>query len=77
MRLIPPSLPAAALLLALSPGLGQAAEIRTTDLAGNHVLLAKPAERIVALPAPSAPTVIAADRSADRLVGMHQTVGEV
>ncbi|MBY6264073.1 ABC transporter substrate-binding protein [Azospirillum sp. 412522] len=83
MRLIPPSaLAAAALLLALSPGPARAAEsraaeIRTTDLAGNEIVLPKPAERIVALPAPSAPTVVAADRSADRLVGMHQTVGEV
>ncbi|WP_451985091.1 ABC transporter substrate-binding protein [Azospirillum endophyticum] len=68
---------AALLLVALSPGPGGAAEIRTTDLAGNAIVLSKPAERIVALPAPSAPTVIAADRSADRLVGMHQTVSEV
>ncbi|KAA0598623.1 iron complex transport system substrate-binding protein [Azospirillum lipoferum] len=83
MRFIPPSsLATAVLLLALSPGPARAAEsgaaeIRTTDLAGNAIVLPKPAERIVALPAPSAPTVIAADRSADRLVGMHQTVGEV
>ncbi|MBK1840344.1 ABC transporter substrate-binding protein [Azospirillum sp. YIM B02556] len=75
---MPPSaLAAAALLLALAPSLGGAAEIRTTDLAGNEIVLSKPAERIVALPAPSAPTVMAADRSADRLVGMHQTVAEV
>ncbi|PWC78706.1 ABC transporter substrate-binding protein [Azospirillum sp. TSH64] len=78
MRVIPPfSLATAVLLLVLSPGLCGAAEIRTTDLAGNEIVLPKPAERIVALPAPSAPTLIAADRSADRLVGMHQTVGEV
>lgn len=80
MRVIPSSALTAAVLLALPfclAGPVGAGEIRTTDLAGNQIVLPKPAERIVALPAPSAPTVIAADRSADRLVGMHQTVGEV
>lgn len=68
---------AAAFVLALLPQLAEAAGVQTKDLTGAEIVLSKPVERVVALPAPSAPTLVAVDRSADRLVGMHQTVREV
>jgi len=55
----------------------RAQEIRFRDLRDREVVLAKPAERVVALPAPAAPTLIAVDQSARRVIGMHPTVKEI
>lgn len=54
-----------------SPARAQAVTLE--DMNGRRVNLAGPAERIVALPLPSGPTLIALDRSERRLAGLHPT----
>lgn len=51
--------------------------LRLEDMGGRTVTLAEPAARIVALPLPSGPTLVAASRSADRLVAVHPTARDI
>ena len=46
--------------------------VQARDALGRTISLSGPAERIVAIPMPSAAMVVAVDRSAERLVGMHR-----
>jgi iron complex transport system substrate-binding protein len=48
-----------------------AEEIRVKDQRGHIVRLARPAERVVAIPIPMASVVMALDGSSRRVVGMH------
>lgn len=67
----------ASLLLVAAAHGATAQEIRTRDLADREIVLAGPARRIVALPAPSAPTVMSMDLSARHIVGMHPSIRAV
>jgi len=60
----------AALLLALAPPVA-AQPVQITDMEGRELRLARPAERVAAIPIPMASTLIALDGSTRRLVGMH------
>lgn len=51
--------------------------LRLEDMGGRTVTLAAPAARIVALPLPSGPTLVAASRSADRLAAVHPTARDI
>ncbi|WNJ93141.1 ABC transporter substrate-binding protein [Bosea sp. 685] len=63
-----------ALLAGLSAGLAEAQPVAFEDLAGRPISLSAPASRIIALPIPAAPTLMALDRSPKRLLGMHPIV---
>lgn len=66
--------PCALLAGLLLTGAAAAEPVAFQDMTGRRVELAAPAARIIALPIPSAPTLMALDRSPDRLIGIHPIV---
>lgn len=71
VRLAVAALAAAAPLVSYAPPPARAQAVTLEDMNGRRVALAAPADRIVALPLPSAPTLVALDRSERRLAGLH------
>jgi iron complex transport system substrate-binding protein len=71
LRLAPCLAAAAGIAFLTSAAASGADGLDVKDPSGQDVVLKRPAERIVAIPIPSASTVIALDRSVGRLVGMH------
>lgn len=51
-------------------------DITATDLAGNEVTLASPAERVVAIPIPAASMIVTVNGGPDALVGMNPSAKE-
>lgn len=68
---------AGAALALLAASAAAADGVRFEDLTGRSVALPAPAARIVSLPIPAAPTLMALDRSPDRLLGMHPMVRSI
>ncbi|MBI1285486.1 MAG: ABC transporter substrate-binding protein [Thiobacillus sp.] len=76
VRCIGASLLCAVFLVLAIPALAvPAGSVETRDALGRLIRLPAPAERIVTIPMPAAAMVVAVDRSAKRLVGMHRQSG--
>lgn len=62
------------MLVAAAPAVADTSEdgVRAEDALGETITLVQPAQRVVAIPMPSASVLTAVDQSADLLVGMHR-----